>query len=326
MLVLRAHPPQAHVVRVSQVRYNRVLAYPSYTTKGYIPPSRGGRKQTVFKKLMDEFLGDKNYKGQYYDNRFAFLNQNHSTNYIDARFGENKNKLFAEESEEDEAYEERPPPGPKDQLHPFSLNRFTVTNTMVSEDMKKQLVSEVLDEGKALLEVAVKYKMKIQRIEALVKLHEIEKQYQEEGKITPTMEKFADVMYKAFPLFDPEVHGENLTEIPIPSETLHSRFVTIAESEPFGPVDAAKEFGLEPAAETLRKITEEGEHALSKTNNAKVHKSFVAPMHEGDRVAYKFTDVKVGEIGYRYGKPYRDNRKDRKYAFDNAGKMYPVLE
>ncbi|KAG7877795.1 hypothetical protein KL937_004308 [Ogataea polymorpha] len=326
MLAFRAQPPKAQVVRVSQVRYNRVLAYPSYTTKGYIPPSRGGRKQTVFKKLMDEFLGHKNYKGQYYDNRFAFLKQNHSTNYIDRRFAEGKTKLFAEQSEEGGAYEERPLSEPKDQLRPFSLNRFTVTNTMVSKDMKKQLVSEVLDEGKPLLEVAVKYKMKIQRIEALVKLHQIEMQYQEEGKITPTMEKFADVMYKAFPLFDPEAHGENLTEIPIPSETLHSRFVTIAESEPFGPVDAAKEFGLEPAAETLRKVTEEGEHALSVTNNTKVHKTFVAPMHEGDRVAYKFTDVKVGEVGFRYGKPYRDNRKDRKYAFDNAGKMYPVLE
>ncbi|KAH3664034.1 hypothetical protein OGAPHI_004748 [Ogataea philodendri] len=296
-----------------------MLAYPPYTSKGYIPPSRKGKKQTVFRKLMNEFLGEKNYKGQYFDNRLAYLKQNNSTNYLDGPASRSGVKL----SEGPQAH--RVSKDPKAVLRPFSLNRFTVTNTLVSKDMKQEIVADV-ESGKSLLAVAVKYKMKIPRVEAILKLNEIEKQFEASGKKTPDLATFASVMNKAFPLYDPQEHGENLTEIPIPSETLHSRFVTIAESEPFGPVDAAKEFGLEPAAETLRKVTEEGEDALNKRRQTRIQKTFVAPMHQGDTTAFKFTDVKVGQVGFRYGKPYRDNRKDRKYAFDNAGNMYAVLE
>ena len=130
-----------------------------------------------------------------------------------------------------------------------------------------------------------------------------------------------------FPIFNPRNNAENLTEIPIPKETLQSRFLTIAESEPFGPVDAAKEFNLEPAAVTLEKLSEGGEHSLHhEATQTKNDGSFIAPMHEGDKYAFKFTPVKVGKVGYRYGKVNRDNRKDRKVAYDAAGNKYYPLE
>jgi hypothetical protein len=36
--------------------------------------------------------------------------------------------------------------------------------------------------------------------------------------------------------------------------------------------------------------------------------------------------VKVGQVGYRYAKVFRDNRKDRKIAYDAAGNKYYPLE
>ncbi|GMG35858.1 unnamed protein product [Ambrosiozyma monospora] len=140
-----------------------------------------------------------------------------------------------------------------------------------------------------------------------------------------------DVIYKMFPVYENSgFQAENLTEIPIPEKTQQSRFLTIAESQPFGPVDAAKEFGLEPAAVTLQKLSETGAHSAHTAGGSGAKsgskKSFISPMKEGDRHAFRFTDAKVGQVGYRYGKVFRDNRKDRKIGFDAAGNMIYLLE
>lgn len=314
--------------QIGQVRYRRTLAYPFYSKPGNIPPARKGRKQTVFKRLMDQFLGPKNYKGEYYLNKYAYPKNNHSTNYIDPR-SEKGNALLEPLSEFDTVDEE---PNKfnrrgKNVLQPFPLNKNLYTNLQISNEVKEQIVNDVLVNKVSSQQVALKYGLKIQRIEAILKLDAIEKEWQNAGLINGDLKKMSETLYKMFPLFNPEKHAENLTEIPIPKETLQSRFLTIAESEPFGPVDAAKEFNLEPAAVTLERLSEGGEHS-SHANAKEIKKdgSFIAPMYEGDKYAFKFTPVKVGQVGYRYGKVFRDNRKDRKIAFDAAGNKYYPLE
>lgn len=127
-----------------------------------------------------------------------------------------------------------------------------------------------------------------------------------------------------FPVFKPE-HGrmrENLSEIPVPQRALSSRFLTIAESEPFGPIDAAKLLELEPAAVTLEKLSAVGEHSAGhstkKTDNVKV---IYGEVLSGEKSVFKFTNARVGKVGFRYGTVNRDNKKDRKIGFNELGKM-----
>lgn len=316
-------------VQVSQVRYRRTLAYPFYSKAGNIPPARKGRKQTVFKRLLDEFLGPKNYKGEYYLNKYSYPKINHTTNYIDPR-NERGNALLEPLSEfdvNDDTEEDSRRGRNRNTLQPFPLNSSCFTNLQVSKETKIQIVNDILLNKIPSQQVALKYGLKIQRIEAILKLREIEEDWEQKGLIKGDLKRFSNTLYKMFPLYNPEKNAENLTEIPIPKETLQSRFLTIAESEPFGPVDAAKEFNLEPAAVTLERLSEGGEHSshAEAAKKNKGDKSFIAPMYEGDKYAFKFTPVKVGKVGYRYGKVFRDNRKDRKVAYDAAGnKYYPI--
>ena len=314
--------------QVSQVRYRRTLAYPFYSKAGNIPPARNGRKQTVFKRLMDEFLGPKNYKGEYYLNKYTYPKNNHSTNYIDPR-DERGNALLEPLSEfdvreTDDTQNNRR--RSKNPLQPFPLNSKCFTNLQISKETKAQIVEDILVNQISSQQAALKYGLKIQRIEAILKLQEVENSWEQQGLIKDDLKKMSETMYKMFPLFKSDKNAENLTEIPIPKETLQSRFLTIAESEPFGPIDAAKEFNLEPAAVTLERLSEGGEHSShNQATQKKDDGSFIASMYKGDKYAFKFTPVKVGKVGYRYGRVFRDNRKDRKIAYDAAGnKYYPI--
>lgn len=124
-------------------------------------------------------------------------------------------------------------------------------------------------------------------------------------------------MYNMFPLFRAPDTADNLTEIPTPHKTLHQRFITIAESEPFGPVDAAKLLDLPVASDTLAELSEFKEE----TTTVRQHKVVVGTQRQGDRVTFKFTSARSGDVGFRYGASRRDRRKDRSIAFDTVGKM-----
>lgn len=130
-------------------------------------------------------------------------------------------------------------------------------------------------------------------------------------------------LYKMFPVFEPESRKsrENLSEIPVPQKALSSRFLTIAESEPFGPIDAAKVLELEPAATTLDKLSTVGEHSSGHASKPKTRKVVYGELLSNEKSVFKFTDARVGEVGFRYGRVNRDNKKDRKIGFNEVGKM-----
>lgn len=136
------------------------------------------------------------------------------------------------------------------------------------------------------------------------------------------MEKFSKIMYKMFPLYSAQFEPDNLTEIPTPHKTLQQRFLTIAESEPFGPVDAANIFGLEPAADTLENIIQHTATLESKHKNNTV---VVGEQKQDDKAVFKFIEAKSGEVGYRYGASRRDKKKDRAIGFDKSGRMVYTL-
>ncbi|KAH3676068.1 hypothetical protein WICMUC_002365 [Wickerhamomyces mucosus] len=306
----------------------RRIAYPFYS----VP--RMGRThekdhKTNLKHQMALFLGKKNFKGEYTSNKYFEASNNHKPKYINPdresgsplinpKTGEALdyygNKLILRQNQRE-----------RNILAPFPTNEFCQTNLALSETDKEEIYKKIVIEKLPIQDVAVSFGIRIPRLEAVARLKEIEKRLIKEKKITEEMKSMAQTMYKMFPLFERPVHSENLSEIPVPVKTLQSRFLTIAESEPFGPVDAAKVLGLEPAEETLKKLAETGGHSTITSSKANEKQIFTAKQNEKDRFVFKFTKAKVGEVGFRYGTTLRDNKKDRKFTFDNSGKMINAL-
>lgn len=139
-----------------------------------------------------------------------------------------------------------------------------------------------------------------------------------QNKTTGELARFSSVMKKMFPIFTPSKDADNLTEIPTPHKTLQQRFLTISESEPFGPVDAATVYDLEPALETLEKLTE---LKAEETKEVKLKKVVVGVQKQGDDCEFRFTLATSGQVGYRYGASRRDTKKNRAVGFDTAGNM-----
>lgn len=128
-----------------------------------------------------------------------------------------------------------------------------------------------------------------------------------------------------FPLFNSQRTPDNLTEIPIPKQTLSGGFVSIAESEPFGPVDAAEILEIEPAQKFLEKFSGPSDAAAqalkAKKQELEDSKIFVAKKAPHERNGFVFKKVKAGEVGFRYGTVLRDNKRNRKITYDETGRM-----
>lgn len=308
-----------------QVRFfsRRRIAYPFY------PAPKMGRThpkdhKTSLRHQMNVFLGKKNYKGEYLENKYFHPAKDHSPNYIkpDAERG---NPLVDIKTGKPLAESSNFRNTPNSHLQPFPQNRYCQTNYILSKQDRDEIYQKIVVENTPIQQVAIHYGIKIPRLEAVVKLKEIELKWNKKNLITPDLKKMSETMYKMFPLFEKDAHTENLSEIPVPVKTLESKFVTIAESEPFGPIDAAKVFGLEPAAQTLEKLGSGDHHLTDKSSKEKKREVFLAKSNKNDRFVFQFTKSKVGEVGYRYGTTLRDNKKDRRFTFDNSGKMVNAL-
>jgi len=124
---------------------------------------------------------------------------------------------------------------------------------------------------------------------------------------------------------------DNLTELPMSKETRAQMFQTIAESEPFGPVDAAEMLGIEPANRTLERLTNvEASTSTAEADTAQKQlktDSFYAKQLEGERHLFRFTDAKVGKVGYHYGAARDDQKSGRKVRhLPNGRPAYSVPE
>lgn len=130
-------------------------------------------------------------------------------------------------------------------------------------------------------------------------LPQVQYRYQEDGKVRPT---------------------DELSEILMPNETRTQRFISIAESEPFGPVDAAKVLGIDSATTLLDKITSV-DHVHDKDNKTKVARTdaFIAPQLNGEKAVFRFSAAKVGQVGYRYGAARDDQKHNRKVKYNSIG-------
>ncbi|ODV78069.1 uncharacterized protein CANTADRAFT_27017 [Suhomyces tanzawaensis NRRL Y-17324] len=301
-------------VGLQQVRYKRRLAYPRYNPQNVPKPTGKKDHASFFQRALKGFLGPKNIRGEYYRNKYYYPPQNHKPNYI----------VPNGQTVVDLTYREAFPPrqltlpGRNPELHPFPQNAACRTASIIPDELKQKICDDINENGMHAQEVAHKYGIKLARIEAVLRLNSIEKQWQQENKIFPDLENFASVMYKMFPLYQPPHGADNLTEIPTPHKTLQQRFLTIAESEPFGPVDAAKILDLPVARDTLEELSQVNTEDSSKEA---LNKVIVGAQRQGERTAFKFTSRTSGDVGFRYGASRRDKRKDRSVGFDAEGRM-----
>ncbi|OBA24352.1 hypothetical protein METBIDRAFT_35415 [Metschnikowia bicuspidata var. bicuspidata NRRL YB-4993] len=300
------------VVPLQSVRYaRRKPEYPRY--RAQLAPLTHPKKDHsgFFRRHMKAWLGPKNLRGEYHRNKYYYPPQDHKPNYIvpdgnPVDLGEGTQAYARLDDKRDPS------------LHPFPHNTHTKTGLIVSDELKQKIYSEATEEHTLAQELAHKYGLKLSRVEAIIRLQTIEKSWREKGLLSENLEQFSGVMKKMFPLFNPNKTAENLTEIPTPSKTLHQRFLTISESEPFGPVDASKIFDLEPAQKVLDNLTE-----LQDTSETRVvtNKVLVGQQKAGDKVQFRFTMSTSGNVGYRYGASRRDRKKDRAISFDKLGRM-----
>ncbi|KAG7194902.1 uncharacterized protein KQ657_004010 [Scheffersomyces spartinae] len=296
---------------LTQVRYRRMPALP-LRYRPVVPESDKKDHSTVLQKQMKQWLGPRNIRGEYYRNKYYYPPREHRPNYV---VPDGKSLVGIEEENGNEF---RTSLSSRDQLQPFPQNPFCKTAYIVSHETKDAIYQEIEAKGTHVQETSVKYGLKINRVEAIAKLQAIEKSWAAEGKINSEISSFAKTMYEMFPLYNAAHQPENLTEIPIPSKTLQQRFISIAESEPFGPIEAAATFELEPASETLEKLA-----AIKKGKTAS-REVIIGQQNQGERTAFKFIKAKSGDVGFRYGASRRDRKKDRAVGFDKAGKMVYV--
>lgn len=300
------------------------------------------QRSTNPRSELFRFLGPRNFKGLYTKNPLAFTPGYHKfrressyTTAFPIMFEDKKGPSVNWKQVFNEAPNRRPR---FDSQTPFAENKFCRTSLQIPQKLR-QAICDDHRQGLTEQQISFKYTIALPRIEGILKLADIEREFLDKGRVTRDLQRMSETMRQMFPEIRTNAHGlpdrsvDNMTEIPIPEETRHQKFMTIAESEPFGPLDAATALGIEPASVTLEKLsthTETDANSPSTSASAKTpeHKAlakhelaFFAPVMEGDRSKYRFSSAKVGQVGYRYGASKDDRRHARKVKYTTTGKM-----
>lgn len=288
---------------------------------------------TSMRSNLRRFLGPRNFKGFHLKNPFFFPPTNNNTNYISqypvrASHRDSKGidwqKVFTDSTQGQGNFR-----GVNPQI-PFATNPHTKTAKVVPPRMKADIADDVLDNNMSTQEASFKYGLSVPRIEAIVELEQIKHKWATENKITPALKRLSSTISGMVPQVryryeeDGKVRAtDELSEIPMPDETRTQRFISIAESEPFGPVDAANVLGIEPATKLLENLTSVDHVHHTKTTKSVWKDAFFGPQLEGEKALFRFSHAKVGTVGHRYGAARDDQKHNRKVKYNSIGeKVY----
>lgn len=177
------------VVVFQQVRNisRRRIAYPFY------PFKRLGRQHPKkhdnnLKSAMRQFLGPKNYKGEYTMNKYFKVPSDHVPNYIkpDLEKGQSLQHPISGENvvlKYDGTFGEAPENRRLQQvperrlLQPFPGNPYCRTNFIIDDDLRMKIYNDIQNEGLSTQQVSQNYGLKITRVEAIVKLMDIQQRW-----------------------------------------------------------------------------------------------------------------------------------------------------
>lgn len=173
----RQHNSFSESICTMAVRYKRTIAYPKYEYQ-HLPKKTHPTKDhsPVNRLALKAWLGPRNIRGEYFRNRYYFPPQNHVPNYIvpngqtvvDATYDpEKRPKTVLVPSKIDP------------RVNPFPLNPMCRTSLVIPVDLRQKIVLHIEEQGLLAQEVAHKYRIKVARVEAIVKLSQIEKKWRE---------------------------------------------------------------------------------------------------------------------------------------------------
>lgn len=151
----------------------RKPAYPRYRAE-LVPLSHPKKDHSsFFQRHLKAWLGPRNIRGEYYRNKYFYPPQNHTPNYVvpDGRTVVTPGK---------EQYSRPMDFNRNPSLHPFPQNLHCKTASVISEDLKQKIYSEVVEANVLPQEIAHKYGIKLTRVEAIVKLQQIENSWREQ--------------------------------------------------------------------------------------------------------------------------------------------------
>ncbi|KAM3066558.1 hypothetical protein ACMFMG_002272 [Clarireedia jacksonii] len=240
-----------------------------------------------------------------------------------------------------------PPETVKD-LIPFVYNKTFVSPSVLSEEMREKIWERVMLDARSVREVSVEFGVDMRRVGAVVRLKEIEKEWERTGK--PLARPYAEAVMSMVPKTEYNPNGRNnhesINDLPVHAATGPQIFYPTSESRHFTRVDAAKVFDekLLPADERIphpqmiqshkdfklgipfeermqreeaRKEAEEKKRQGLAASDAKKEAS--VKKVESQRWQFRFTEINVDDIGkdgrgpkgtgWRYGRPLMDRSR-----------------
>lgn len=150
----------------------RKPAYPAY--KAEVVPLSHPKKDhsSYFRRHLEAWLGPRNIRGEYYRNKYYFPPQDHKPNYVVP-----DGNAVVVPGKEETRFRQDGKRNPA--LHPFPQNTHCKTASVISDDLKSQIFTDVTEGGILTQELAHKYGIKLSRVEAIVKLQQVERNWRE---------------------------------------------------------------------------------------------------------------------------------------------------
>ncbi|KAJ4290263.1 hypothetical protein N0V90_010478 [Kalmusia sp. IMI 367209] len=148
--------------------------------------------------------------------------------------------------------EEKLPPETVEDLRPYPLNKFFRSQPVLSEDLREAIYQFVVKEGKTVPLASITFGVSNERVGAVVRLKQMEKQWIAQGKtLAMPYSKAVLEMLPTTPYIDtslpknsgkrPIVH-EPINDLKVHPATRQQLFVPVAESRQFTRADAGKAF------------------------------------------------------------------------------------
>lgn len=155
----------------------RRLAYPQTYKPQTVPVTHPKKDHSsFFQRHLKAWLGPVNARGEYFRNKYYYPPQNHRPKYI---VPDGNTVVMPGQPETGES--RRSLNNQRDaSVQPFPANPYCKTAYIISDNLKQKIMDDVNENGLHVQEVAHKYGIKIARVEAIIKLGNIEKHWQQE--------------------------------------------------------------------------------------------------------------------------------------------------
>ncbi|KAK9360994.1 eukaryotic mitochondrial regulator protein-domain-containing protein [Lipomyces starkeyi] len=284
-------------------------------------------RHTLPRSHMIQWFGEKGLNGDFYKNPYCYAPWDHIPNYI---------PHTSSKISRDDIVKKMADPNYRKNVNentykPFPLNPYTKTSFLLSEELREAILQSCRDPKMSLWQISARYGIRKERVAATVKLAKIENQWENEGKITPDLARYAHRMYMMMPITNGRLSqntladklGEEPLEEIVPPKTAQRNNIQIMhETAKFSPEDAAGFFHAPEAAELMdrqlysdmpKAVSFEGVKDKELVKKIKQWKGrYTDVVFKGNNI-WTAIPAKAGKVGYRYGASRDHRKKHRKH-------------